>query len=34
MKTTRIVLANVLLVGLERNIAMPQGSITFNGKKY
>ena len=34
MKMTRIVLANVLLVGLERNIAMPQKSITFNGKKY
>ena len=28
MKMTRIVLANVLLVGLERNIAMPQESIT------
>ena len=30
----RTVLANVLLVGLERNIAMPQESITFNSKKY
>ena len=29
----RIVLANALLVGLERNIAMPQESITFNSKK-
>ena len=30
----RTVLANVLLVGLERNIAMPQESITVNSKKY
>ena len=34
MKMIRTVLANVLLVGLERNIAMPQESITFNSKKY
>ena len=33
MKMIRTVLANVLLVGLERNIAMPQESITFNNKK-
>ena len=33
MKIIRTVLANVLLVGLERNIAMPQESITFNRKK-
>ena len=26
-------MANVLLVGLERNIAMPQESITFNNQK-
>ena len=33
LKMIRIVLANALLVGLERNIAMPQESITFNSKK-
>jgi len=33
MKMIRTVLANVLLVGLERNIAMPQESITFNNQK-
>ena len=33
MKMIRTVLAQVLLVGLERNIAMPQESITFNSKK-
>ena len=33
MKMIRTVLAHVLLVGLERNIATPQESITFNNKK-
>ena len=30
----RAVLTDVLLVGLEWNITMPQESITFNSKKY
>ena len=32
MKMIRTVLANVLLVGLERKVAMPSESITFNSK--
>ena len=32
LKMIRTVLANVLLVGLERKIAMPQESITSNKK--
>ena len=34
MKLIRTVLTDILLVGLECTIAAPQGSITFNSKKY
>ena len=33
LKMIRAVLTDVLLVGLEWNIAMPQESITFNSNK-
>ena len=34
VENVRTVLTHVLLVGLERNITIPQENITFNSKTY